>query len=166
MTFVPADRGPQARTVRAMSTNEVIVGIDGSQASIEALRWAMEYARRTGTTVVPVHTWEIPFVGDLTGAAVMPDPRLLREGAQAVLDRSIAAAGPPPDVDVRPEVLEGSPAMRLIERSADADLLVVGARGHGGFVGLLVGSVATQCVNHAKVPVVVVPRRPTDDDRT
>jgi nucleotide-binding universal stress UspA family protein len=147
-----------------MSSNEVIVGIDGSQASIEALRWAVQHAGRSGATVVAVHTWEVPFIGDLTGSTVMPDPRLLREGAQAVLDRTIKAANPPADVDVRGEVIEGAAAMRLIERSADADLLVVGARGHGGFLGLLVGSVATQCVNHAHVPVVVVPHRAGADE--
>jgi nucleotide-binding universal stress UspA family protein len=149
-----------------MSSNEVIVGIDGSPTSIDALRWALDHARRSGEKVVAVHTWEPPFVGDLTGATVMPDPRILREGAQAVLDRAIAAAEPPAGVDVRGEVIEGAAAMRLIERAADADLLVVGARGHGGFIGLLVGSVATQCVNHSHVPVVVVPHHEAADGST
>jgi nucleotide-binding universal stress UspA family protein len=147
-----------------MSTNEVIVGVDGSPTSIDALRWAIDEAKHTGAVVVAVHSWEVPFVGDLTGTAVMPDRRLLEDGAQATLDHAIAAAGDHPDVKVRGEVREGAAARNLLDRSADARMLVVGARGHGGFVGLLVGSVATQCVNHAVVPVVVVPHRETVDD--
>lgn len=147
-----------------MSTNEVIVGVDGSQTSIDALRWAIDEAKHTGAEVVAVHSWEVPFVGDLTGTAVMPDRRLLEDGAQATLDHVLAAVDTPPNVKVRGEIYEGAAARHLLDRSANARLLVVGARGHGGFVGLLVGSVATQCVNHAVVPVVVVPHTETVDD--
>jgi nucleotide-binding universal stress UspA family protein len=140
-----------------MATNEIVVGVDGSDTAVSALRWALDHARHAGATVVAVHAWEYPFTGDMTGTAAMPDRDLLVGGAEATLARTIERAGPAPDVQVVPETIEGSASMRLIERSADADLLVVGARGHGGFLSLLLGSVATQCVNHATVPVVVVP---------
>jgi nucleotide-binding universal stress UspA family protein len=140
-----------------MATNEIVVGVDGSDTAVAALRWAIDHARRTGSTVVAVHAWEYPFTGDMTGTAAMPSRDLLVEGAQATLAHAIEQAGPTSDVKVVSEVIEGSSSMRLIERSAGASLLVVGARGHGGFLSLLLGSVATQCVNHATVPVVVVP---------
>jgi nucleotide-binding universal stress UspA family protein len=67
-----------------------------------------------------------------------------------------SAAGLLDGLDVTVEALEGHPGERLITLSEDAELLVVGSRGHGGFVGLLLGSVTTYCVNHARCPVVVV----------
>jgi nucleotide-binding universal stress UspA family protein len=140
-----------------MANNEIVVGVDGSDTSIAALRWAADQAKRSGATVVAVHAWEYPFVGDMTGSAVMPDREILVEGARAVLAAAIDKAGLPADVAVVPEAIEGPPSRTLIDRSSGAELLVVGARGHGGFLSLLLGSVATQAVNHATVPVVVVP---------
>jgi nucleotide-binding universal stress UspA family protein len=62
-----------------------------------------------------------------------------------------------PGVDIRCETIEGGSTQVLLDESADADLLVVGARGHGGFIGLVLGSVSDQCTRHAHIPVVVVP---------
>ncbi|HEX7095468.1 MAG TPA: universal stress protein [Acidimicrobiales bacterium] len=140
-----------------MAKNEIVVGVDGSDASVAALRWAAEEAERSGASVVVVHAWEYPYVGELTGTSALPDARVFEESARAVLDDTIQRAKLPGDLPVFAEIYEGSPSRCLLDRSADALMLVVGARGHGGFLHLLLGSVATQCVNHATVPVVVVP---------
>jgi nucleotide-binding universal stress UspA family protein len=87
----------------------------------------------------------------------MPSRLPLEEGAVATAQHVIEKVTKPTGVTIDVEVLEGGTSSQLIHRAADASMLVVGARGHGGFVSLLVGSVATQCVNHAPVPVVVVP---------
>jgi nucleotide-binding universal stress UspA family protein len=124
---------------------------------VAALRWAGEYASRTGARIRAVHVWEYPVVGDFTGMVVLPEKDALVEGAQAVLDNALSRAGLPAGVTVERQTVEGPPARTLIDAASDADLLVVGARGHGGFLGLLLGSVATQAVHHARIPVVVVP---------
>jgi nucleotide-binding universal stress UspA family protein len=78
----------------------------------------------------------------------------------AVLEHAIAQAveGMDPQPEVERVIRDGSPSHALIEESANADMVVVGARGHGGFIGLLLGSVASQCISHARRPTVVVPR--------
>lgn len=145
-----------------MAMNELVVGVDGSATSIAALRWAMGHASRTGLTVVAVHSWEYPFYGDITGASTGPPHQLVADGARALLTESLQKVEVPDGVDVVPEVIEGPAARVLLDRSRDAELLVVGARGRGGFLHLLLGSVASQCINHATVPVVVVPNAERD----
>jgi nucleotide-binding universal stress UspA family protein len=82
----------------------------------------------------------------------------LAAGARRTLERALADAGDrTAGVDVEPVVREGAPARVLLEEADDADLLVVGSRGLGGFRGLLLGSVSQQCSHHAPCPVVVVP---------
>jgi nucleotide-binding universal stress UspA family protein len=137
--------------------DEVVVGVDGSESSVAALRWAGGYASRTGARVRAVHVWEYPVIGDFTGMVVLPEKDTLVEGARAVLDNALERAQLPKDVAVESVTLEGPPARTLLDAAADASLLVVGARGRGGFLGLLLGSVATQTVQHARMPVVVVP---------
>jgi nucleotide-binding universal stress UspA family protein len=90
----------------------------------------------------------------------MPEPSLLEEGAEAIAQRVVDEVDVPDGVRVDVEVIHGPPSQSLIQRAGRADALVVGSRGHGGFVGLLTGSVATQCVNHATGPVIVVPAAP------
>jgi nucleotide-binding universal stress UspA family protein len=136
---------------------EIVVGVDGSPTSVAALRWAIEQAKRSGADVIAVHVWEYPYYGDITGSSGTPSPQVFIEGAHAVLDEAIAAVDVPEGMRVQPEVIEGSASRLLLDRAAGAELLVVGARGRGGFLHLLLGSVATQCVNHATIPVVVVP---------
>src|SRR5690606_13704135 len=96
-----------------------------------------------------VHSWEYPFYGDITGAATGPPHQLVADGARALLTESLEKVEVPEGVNVVPEVIEGTAARVLLDRSRDAELLVVGARGRGGFLHLLLGSVATQCINHA-----------------
>jgi nucleotide-binding universal stress UspA family protein len=140
-------------------TELVIVGVDGSPASAMAMAWAARYAKAMGATVRAVLAWRYP-------AAAGPGPIGVAPGAVAGdieqakhedLERAIAATfGDPPSVKVEPKVVYGHPAQVLVEESRDADLLVVGSRGHGGFTGMRLGSVSTHCVTHAACPVTVV----------
>ena len=134
----------------------IVVGIDGSDTSLEALRWAITEARRRGDRVEVLHCWHIPYYGDVSG--MMPVPgNVMEEASQAILADALAAVAADADgVAISGRAVQGAAAHTLIEASATADLVVVGRRGHGGFVGLLMGSVATQVAGHAACPVVVV----------
>jgi nucleotide-binding universal stress UspA family protein len=140
----------------------IVVGVDGSEESIAALEWAAEEARARGVALEVVTIWEYP-VGTLL-VPLGPEPPL-RSGmileAKNLLDRVLdKAAGALEGVEVLRRVVEGNPAQSLIKESTDAELLVIGKRGLGGFKGLLLGSVSQQCMVHGKCPVVVVPLRP------
>jgi nucleotide-binding universal stress UspA family protein len=140
----------------------IVVGIDGSDASKEALSWALAEARLRGDTVVAVHAWMTPYTvpAALPGAPMTPVDdgmaEAIRNGAEALLAETVAEAGAAGDVTIEKRVVEGPAATALIEAAKGAELLVVGPRGHGGFTGLLLGSVSDQVVNHAPCPVVIV----------
>jgi nucleotide-binding universal stress UspA family protein len=135
----------------------IVVGVDGSEGSIVALRWALEEARLREATVDAVHTWEYPYVGELAGmAAFTIDRDELERAAREVLTTSIDHAGPT-SVPVKPILAYGPAASVLLDAAKGADLLVVGSRGRGGFAGLLLGSVSQQCAHHAPCPVEIVP---------
>jgi len=149
-------------------TGRIVVGVDGSDVSATALRWALEEARLRGAAVDVVHAWHYPYVGggDFTGMT-MPaiDESQLVAAAHEVLDHAMSAAGPAPEgVAVERIVTCGGEAAVLLDAAEGADLLVVGSRGHGGFAGLLLGSVSQQCVHHSPCPVVVVPKRSRGSD--
>ncbi len=130
-----------------------VVGVDGSGPSLAAVRWAAAEARLHEATLVLVAAWEFPHaLNPVTMFTVEADP--FRADAKAALDRAVAGidAG---SLSVEPKIVEGSPALVLVEESADADLVVVGSRGRGGFVGLLLGSVSQHLVAHARCPVLV-----------
>ena len=139
----------------------IVVGIDGSEDSREALRWTLVEAKLRGTAVDAVYVWSLPYLGVAYAWAPALDQGTidaLRDTAQTVLDRTVdSVVGVADDVDVRRHVVEGSPAAVLVERASDAELLVVGSRGLGGFRELLLGSVGHQCAQHARCPVVVIP---------
>jgi nucleotide-binding universal stress UspA family protein len=134
----------------------VVVGVDGSGESVTALKWAAAYAATVGGRVRAVMAWHYPAaygaapVGHAP-AAVTDEVRLQMTEALA---KAIADAAP--SVDVEQEIGYGHPAQVLVDQSANADLLVVGNRGHGAFTGMMVGSVSIHCVTHAHCPVVVV----------
>jgi nucleotide-binding universal stress UspA family protein len=136
----------------------IVVGIDGSEHSLDALRWAAEEARLRGAHLQVVGTFTTPIMS--TGYEVaVPDPTDLQAASESMLAAavdSVRMTGALDGVDLSSEVLEGHAGERLIALSEDADLIVVGSRGHGGFMGLLLGSVTTYVVNHAHCPVVVV----------
>nr|MDT0664789.1 universal stress protein [Micromonospora sp. DSM 115978] len=125
--------------------------------AVEALRWAASEAALRHAQRRDVTAWRLPVMSPYV--VPMPlDEAGWRELAQAELDRTVQAIfGTQPPADLDTEVSEGGPAHVLIDASKDAQLLVVGSRGHGGFVGMLLGSVSTACVHHARCPVVVVP---------
>lgn len=134
----------------------VVVGVDGSQPSKDALKWAADQAQLTGAKLRVVMTWVTP--GTPYGYAV-PMAASIDLGAEAKvsLEEIIEEVlGEQPAVQVSPVVMEGNAAPVLLSEARDADLLVVGSRGHGAFVGMLIGSVSEHCVTHATCPVVVV----------
>jgi nucleotide-binding universal stress UspA family protein len=137
----------------------IVVGVDGSDNSVRALRWAAEQAQLTHADLHAVYVWEFPYMEIVPPSplgATLPPYADMEEAAKARLEDTLARAQLPRDVRVERIVLDGSPARALLDAAKGADLLVVGARGHGGFIGLLTGSVATQAVNHATIPVVVI----------
>jgi nucleotide-binding universal stress UspA family protein len=141
----------------------VVVGVDGSEASKDALRWAVRYARMAGTTVEVVTAWYFPASYGWGPTPAISEVDLegdARAALKQTLEEVVATEGP---VTVQTQVVQGPPALALLRVAADADLLVVGSRGHGAFAGMLLGSVSEHCVHHATCPVVVVhhpPREP------
>jgi nucleotide-binding universal stress UspA family protein len=138
---------------------KIVVGIDGSDASKDALRWAVEDARARGAEVVALHAYEVPVPApDVSPAAPVDLPALVAEihaGAlQFVTDVVDEVVGNAVSVDVAPIAVENAPAKTLLDASRDADLLVVGSYGLG-LSGLLLGSVSLECVHHAACPVLI-----------
>jgi nucleotide-binding universal stress UspA family protein len=138
----------------------IIVGIDGSDHSRNALEWAMKEAaiRHAPLTVITVH----PVIAGFSGRAVAypTDDALAdraRETAREQVDKALAQLGRPGPEAVTVQGVSGFPAEVLISASRDADMLVVGSRGSGGFSRLLLGSVSSQVTHHARCPVVVIP---------
>jgi nucleotide-binding universal stress UspA family protein len=136
----------------------IVVGIDSSLESKAALRWAVDEAKLRDTGVLALYAWQSPAV---TATTLLPpdmlDPEYFASRAKRVVDAAVAevaAAGSPVAIEGR--ATEGQPARVLVDAAGDTDLLVLGSRGHGGFAGLLLGSVGQQCVHHARCPVVIV----------
>ena len=136
----------------ARSRPVVVVGFDGSPSAEAALRWAEHYAEATGADLELVTAWHYPTSYGIAMPLNGWDPE---DDANSVVEKAVAQLTLPPE-RVHTRVAHGSPADVLTRASADAALLVVGSRGHGGFTGLLLGSVGAHCVHHAKCPVVVI----------
>jgi len=134
----------------------VLAGTDGSSNASAALRWAAEYARRNQAKLRVIHVWHYPYGANEAGAMMSPPESEFEKGAQAIIDQAIAALDTN-GLTVEKAVRQGGVAQVLLEEAKGAQVLVVGARGHGGFAGLILGSVATHCTRHAKIPTVVVP---------
>ena len=132
------------------TVTRIVVGVDGSEPSSEALDWALSLARITGAVVHVVQAWLAPV------SYGYPDVTAFRGDVEHNL-RLMVKRAEPADLAVTVELVDGAAAHVLVEASRDADLLVVGTRGYGGFTGLLLGSVSAQVVHHAACPVVVVP---------
>ena len=136
----------------------IVVGVDGSDESKDALRWALEEARLRQTDVRAIYAWRDPYVV-APGYGLPEDFEFepLRERAVETLEAVVAeVVGTASDVHVDRVVVEGPAGTVLVQAAEDAEMLVVGSRGHGGFVGLFLGSVSQQCVTHATCPVLVV----------
>jgi nucleotide-binding universal stress UspA family protein len=136
----------------------IVVGIDGSEPSKAALRWAVEEARLRHARVRAVHAWWIyPMLGP--GAQLAPTaPDWTAEDAAECVRTFIAETlGEQTGVEITPIAVRGEQASAaLVDAAKDADLLVVGSRGAGGFSGLLLGSISEQCAHHAPCPIVIV----------
>jgi nucleotide-binding universal stress UspA family protein len=133
----------------------IVVGIDGSEQALRALRRAVEEARLRGARLDVVHA--SPEVITITDPVLGPPIRhdTLLEGGQDVIERALSGVDRQ-GVEVEPIVMVGQPARVLCDVARGADLLVVGARGLGGFRGLLLGSVTHQVLSHASCPVLVI----------
>jgi nucleotide-binding universal stress UspA family protein len=138
----------------------IIVGVDGSGHSQRALAWAMNEAavRRVPLSVLTVH----PAIVDYFGSVVTsPQDLELTEQTQAAVkteaDQVLAGLGGPRPESVTVRAVHGFPVEELVNASKDADMVVLGSRGVGGFTRMLLGSTAGQVVQHAHCPVVIVP---------
>lgn len=139
--------------------NTIVVGVDHSQQATEALRFALEEAKLRHATLRVVHAWQYSFPGapGIRGPSGGGDFEKARDAAETKLEAAVRKALPDRDsVVIERRVVEGRPAAVLVAESRDADLLVVGSRGHGGFTELLLGSVSQQASHHAECPVVIV----------
>lgn len=132
---------------------QIVVGVDGSTSSIRALRWALWQAGLTGGSVTAVMAWDYPQLAEWE----IHSPDDFVRAKSTVLATTIqAAVDAESSADIGKNVVQGHPAKALLDAARDADLLVVGQRGHGGFTGMMLGSVSQYCVLHARCPVVVV----------
>jgi nucleotide-binding universal stress UspA family protein len=146
------------------SSGLIVVGVDSSEGAKAALRFAIDEATLRRATLRVVHAWRFGYIGvsGIQGSAPVAGADLsdLRRRAEIALDAVLYEVAPAANgVVVERRVVEGAPATVLVDESRHADLLVVGSRGHGGFTGLLLGSVSQQCAHHAKCPVVIVRAR-------
>jgi nucleotide-binding universal stress UspA family protein len=151
----------------------IVVGVDGSAGSDAALRWALAEARLRSAPLRAVHVFQsprLPVVGAGLGTAGgLPDPGVLTEDsdelrqaaeteAQNLIEEALRRAGGSLEgLEIERSVVEGAPAQALIASAQSAELLVLGSRGRGGFLGLLLGSVSQQCAQHPPCPVVILP---------
>lgn len=133
----------------------IVVGVDGSVSSKAALAWAVRQAKLTDAVVQAVTAWQYPGTYGYPAPAA-DDTNYEELAARVVTDAIAEVASPAGPVEIRPEVVQGNPAAALLAASAGAELMVVGSRGHGGFVEALLGSVSQHCVHHAPCPVVII----------
>jgi nucleotide-binding universal stress UspA family protein len=136
----------------APARSVVVVGVDGSTGSRDAVRWAAEYAKLTGAELRAVASWRWPnYITRIPpGADPEADTRRTLEEVVAEIRAEF------PEVPVSERVVEGPGGPALLSQAADATLLVVGARGRAAYPGMLLGSVAENCVRNGPCPVVVV----------
>jgi len=138
------------------STPVIVVGADGSDLSIDALRWAADQARLTGARLVVVTGYEPPVTIMIVPTWTEEDYAL--EAEKALEHTVVAALGVNPDVPVERRLVQRRPAHALTEAARGASLLVVGSHGRGELPGMHLGSVAGYCVHHAPCPVLVLRR--------
>lgn len=154
------------------SVGKIVAGFDGSPESHAALDWAVDAAGLRAVTLEVVYAYEHVPIWQLIGLDSMVDPDVealtrqeeemalaVRQQAETLVGEAAAAASGRTGVAVRAVVIENRhPASALLESARDAEMLVVGSRGRGGFAGLLLGSVSRECASRSKCPVVIVGR--------
>ncbi|HEY5664402.1 MAG TPA: universal stress protein [Ilumatobacter sp.] len=143
------------RVVVGVDDHDLVDGKAVENESTRAIRWA--YALPGVEEIRVVHAWFLPALAVGMFATVASELDSMDAAAQDVVDRVLASAGPAPDhVKVIGEAVRGTPGFALIEASRDADLIVVGSRGRGGFAGLLLGSTSAEITSHSHCPVTVI----------
>src|SRR5512134_208315 len=133
---------------------KIVVGVDGSDGALAAMRWTAEEAAQWDADVVAVQAWEFTPLVVATDAPI--DLQQLRADTDTQLDRQVREVFGDREGRVERRVVEDLPASAVLEAAADADLVVVGSRGRGGLKGMLLGSVSQKVVHHAPCPVVVI----------
>ena len=138
---------------------KIVVGIDGSEAGTNALRWALEEARLRSAEIVAVHAWEpppaVPEPGPAPGFDLVGILPQVQEAGERLVTTVVNEVVGDSDVTVEPVAIAGPPASVLVDAARDAEMLVVGSRGHGGFTALLLGSVSQQLAHHAPCPLLI-----------
>jgi nucleotide-binding universal stress UspA family protein len=137
-----------------MSDNRVVVGVDGSEQSRRAFVWAARVAEATGAELDAIMVWHFPVSYGWSYATDDWNPQTEARKCLEEIADSVFPDGRPARLSL--QVCEGVPAKVLLDASRDATMLVLGSRGHGGFTGLLLGSVSANCAEHARCPVLVV----------
>ncbi|MDA8331210.1 MAG: universal stress protein [Candidatus Dormibacteraeota bacterium] len=135
--------------------SRIVVGVDGSQHSLAALRWACAEAKLRQASLELVAAWNIPAAALEAASAEVVDA-MESSAAQALAAAHAVVAECGPSLEVTEGVYDGQPARILVERAKGAELLVVGSRGLGDFKALLLGSVSQECSHHSPVPIVIV----------
>ena len=143
----------------------IIVGVDGSSHSRRALEWALKEAaiRRSPVTVLTVHQLVRGYFGH--GVAYANDAELTEQAgkkAQEETNKVLGELGGSRPESVTVQALSGIPAEELLDAARDADMIVLGSRGAGGFAQLLMGSISAQVAHHAHCPVVIIPAEKRD----
>jgi nucleotide-binding universal stress UspA family protein len=134
----------------------IVVGVDGSPASLAALNWAVAEATVSGREVRAVAAWSYAPALD-PGGVVMPVDEMAAAHQRTLEELIGKVTGGHPAVPVHPELIEGEPAEALLEASKGASMLVLGSHGHGRLMKVLLGSVSARCVRRADCPVVIIP---------
>ena len=132
----------------------IVVGVDGSEQSKLALRWAVSVSASTSASIEAVAAWHFPV--NFGWGYVSDDWDPEADAAKALEDTIDEVFGPERPPALRMLVRQGLPAKVLLDESRGATMLIVGSRGHGGFAGLLLGSVSANCAEHATCPVLVI----------
>ena len=137
----------------------ILVGVDGSDNSMRALEWAAKEAafRNTSLTVLAIHQAVHGWTGSLSFGDDDAQVQKLAQAAKAETDKVLAGLGDSRPGSVTVRAVHGYPAEELIKAGADADMIVLGTSGVGGWSAQLIGSVATKVVHHATAPVLIVP---------
>jgi nucleotide-binding universal stress UspA family protein len=139
----------------------IVVGVDGSRQSRRALRWAADEATLRGAHLRLIYAFTLPRVAPEQALSTDVINRIQREAKDLVENEVDELGELAAGLEVSCTAAEGAPAQILLDAARDADLLVVGSRGRGGFKALLLGSVSQQCAHHAACPIVIVPAEPT-----
>lgn len=137
----------------------IVVGFDESDASMQAATWAIAEAERRGAELLVVQAWQYPALqaAAISIGNVLPPAGMMTDATQEALDDAMGRIETPEGLQIQTLAVEGSASHVLIAEAAKADLLIIGARGSGGFAGLTLGSTANRALVHSPVPVVVVP---------